>query len=166
LDTAKNWRDEKEEQPKDGICVFGQVLRWTEFSITTPNNELSNARQLAKDLQLMIEQKEASRSILERIKRVAREYEYLSERAAAGQLPGPKVHKLFYTMRTWKTEGRAPSDEKTRRAKLFEAEIKQFSKDLLYAYQHEKKMAYPKYPVAARWAEFLTRKTSSLHDQL
>jgi len=159
LTEAKNWKDLNDRKPKNGISVFGQILRWGEFSRSEQDDSKPiGAKQLAKEIARMITKDGSSRSIIERIKRVAREYEQLSERAAKGSIPGPKVHRLFYTMRKWKTEKGQPEDDKSRRAKLFESEIEQFSKDLLESFQKEKKMRYPKYPVAARWAEFLTRK--------
>lgn len=147
LDEAKKWKDLEGKNPKNGISVFGQILRWEEFSAPDSKSDKkpSGAKQLAKEIADMITIDRTSRSIIERIKRVAREYEQLSERAAKGSIPGPKVHRLFYTMRKWKND-------------LFEDEIKQFSNDLLESFINEKKMKYPKYPVAARWAEFLTRK--------
>ena len=137
LGEAKRWENEKGERCKNMISVFGQILDWNEFGY---------ARDLAIRTANLIQFEGESRAIIERVKHVARDYERLQERVADGRGPGPKVHRLFYTMRNLKN------------LKAVEEDIKSFSTALLDAFTKGKKVSYPKFPVAARWAEFLTRK--------
>jgi CRISPR-associated protein Csm1 len=138
LDVAKSVKDDKGQPLKNSIQVFGQTLSWGEFEY---------ARELALKTADLILNKDESRSLIGRIKSVARQYEALQDSAAGGRTKGPKVWRLFYTMRGLK-EKNMP---------ILEKDIQAFSNSLLHAYQHGVKVQYPKFPVAARWAEFLTR---------
>lgn len=137
LSEAKRFEDEDGERSKNRISVFDQILEWGEFH---------DARDLGFRTADLIRFQGESRAIIERVKRVARDYERLQDRVASGHAPGPKVHRLFYTMRNLKNLAAVEED------------IKKFSESLLYAFTKGRKIKYPKFPVAARWAEFLTRK--------
>jgi len=141
LSEAKKWEDAEGNRPKNKISVFDQVLDWEEFEY---------ARDLGVRTAELIKFKGEPRAIIERIKKVAYDYERMQERVVQGSGsdsgPGPKVHRLFYTMRDLKN------------LKSVEKDIQLFSTSLLDAFTKGKKISYPKFPVAARWAEFLTRK--------
>lgn len=141
LSEAKSWKSiNGQKNLKNRISAFGQVLTWDEFKY---------ARDLAIRTANLIKFEGESRALIERIKRVARDYERLQERAKDGKIYGPKVHRLFYTMRNLKN------------LPAVEQDIKAFSASLLDAFIKKQKVSYPKFPVAARWAEFLTRKSKT-----
>jgi CRISPR-associated protein Csm1 len=150
LTEAKRWEDAKGERPKNRISVFGQILEWGEFG-----ESRHSGRQLAD----MIQSKDASRGIIERIKSVAYDYERLAERAAEKQrIPGPKVHRLFYTLRKWTPAAGKEESLKSENEKFIDKTANEFAAGLLTSFSEGKTRSYPKFPVAARWAEFLTRK--------
>lgn len=132
----------EKEATKNKVCVLGEVLSWCEYS---------DAMQKAFALEEMLVPKEknqsgAARSILERIRSTAEDYKVLQEEALAGKGIGPRVAKLFYYIRHAKNK-----------EWLKEQIIEPYSEDLMDAFTKYRKINPMKYPVAARWAEFLTR---------
>ena len=123
---------------KNKIFVFGQVLSWEEFE---------KAQELAKILQENIEDDSDSKSLIERIRMSAEAFGKLQERALVGKSAGPNVAKLFYFIRN-----------KSQATALVAQIIEPYAQDLLNAFVLKKPTNPMKYPVAARWAEFLTRK--------
>lgn len=138
---------------KNKICLFDQVLTWDEFE---------DAKTWAGQLKELIEKKENSenKSILERIKRSALGYEKLQEKALHGNVSAPKVGNLFYYIRR---------NAKGENVKLLECLVEKYTKALIQAFVSSKKdepitMNPMLLPIAARWAEFLTRKNSKLNN--
>lgn len=134
---------------KNKICLFDQVLTW---------GELEDAKTWAVQLKELIEKKEENenKSILERIKRSAIGYEKLQEKAINGNLSAPKVGNLFYYIRR-----NARQDNVV----LLENLVERYTKALIQAFVSSKKgepitMNPLLLPIAARWAEFLTRKNT------
>lgn len=149
LDEAKRFENQKGEK-KNSISVFGQVLTWDEFE---------KGREISQHLAKMIQVDNTSRSIIERIKRHAYDYERLAERAAdQNNIPGPKIHRLFYNLRKLTPEPGKEENTKTQNERFMEQLVQDFSAGLLLSFIQRKKIEYPRFPVAARWAEFLTRK--------
>lgn len=141
---AKKFKFYDKEEPnkdalKDKISVFDQVLSWQEFK---------SARNIAKILQDNMA--EDTRSLIERIKRSAEGYEKLQEKALRGEAAGPSVAKLFYFIRN-KKEAEV----------LSSLIIQPYAKDLMEAFVEKKPTNPLKYAVAARWADFLTRKSTN-----
>jgi CRISPR-associated protein Csm1 len=151
LKEAKRWGSEKGKRAlKNRISVFRQILDWEEFG---------DSRKIGDYLAGMIKSKEASRGIIERIKGIAYDYERLADRAATKQsVPGPKVHRLIYTLKKWIPEPGKEESAKSANEKFIEKTAHDFINGLLQSFSTKQKVSYPKFPVAARWAEFLTRK--------
>ncbi len=151
LSEAKRWGSGKGKYaPKNRISVFGQILEWQEFG---------DSRDMGQYLAGMIQSNVASRGIIERIKKIAHDYERLADRAASQQnVPGPKVHRLFYTLKKWTPAAGKEENAKTADEKFIEKTAHDFTNGLLQSFTKGQKVSYPKFPVAARWAEFLTRK--------
>jgi CRISPR-associated protein Csm1 len=133
-------------EQKNKICLFDQVLTWDEFA---------KAAKWSKDLKGLIENNE-KKSMLERIKRSAIGYEKLQEKATTGRISAPKVANLFYYVRRNANENNIT---------LLEDLVTQYTNALLLAFLSSRKgepiiMNPMLLPIAARWAEFLTRKNT------
>ncbi len=133
-------------EQKNKICLFDQVLTWDEFA---------KAAKWSKDLKGLIENNE-KKSMLERIKRSAIGYEKLQEKATTGRVSAPKVANLFYYVRRNANENNIT---------LLEDLVTQYTNALLLAFLSSRKgepiiMNPMLLPIAARWAEFLTRKNT------
>lgn len=149
LAEAKMYENQKGEK-KNSISVFGQVLTWDEFK---------ESRNISHHLAKMIQSENNSRNIIERIKREAENYERLAERAADQQnIPGPKVYRIFYNLRKYTPNSAKEESAKTENEQFINKLVQDFSVGLLLSFSNRKKIEYPRFPVAARWAEFLTRK--------
>lgn len=136
-------------EQKNKICLFDQVLTWDEFE---------DAKTWTEQLKELIEKKEEgeNKSILERIKRSAIGYEKLQEKALRGNVSAPKVGNLFYYIRR---------NARPENVKLLECLVEKYTKALIQAFVSSKKdepitMNPMLLPIAARWAEFLTRKNT------
>ena len=138
LEEAKRWSGQ--EGVKDRISVFGEPLTWEEFE---------KAYQLADELSEKISERQLNRAILERIKKSAVGYEKLQAQAFAGQLNGPKVWRLFHFL--GKRKG-----QKNDTQKALDEIIRNYANNLMRAYTEKKGTSHMVYPIAARWAEFMT----------
>lgn len=134
---AKSWRDGTGYLAKDRICVLGQVLSWEEFGL---------ANKTAVQLRDLVLRDGASRAVLERIKRSAVGFEKAQQRAVAGS--PASVWRLFYFLRNVKQGN----------LRKMEAIIQDYAKALLSAFNDKNAINPMAFVVAARWAEFLTRK--------
>lgn len=121
---------------KNSVSVFGEVFSWDEFS---------KAHEIAKQLERLIKREEEPRGILERIKLSHRGFEKLQERALNGNLSNPAIWRLFYFIR------------KTKNLAVLEPIMVQYERALLTAITKNQSTNPAVFPVAARWAEFLTR---------
>ena len=128
---------------KNRISVFGQVLRWEEFI---------EAEKLAKQLrQLILKAENAEpRAILERIKKSGHLFEKMERRVHSNKLAS--VWRLFYYLRNVKEANRDEIEKIV--TNYSRALVKSFG---VTAKTSTKSTAHLIYPVAARWAEFLTR---------
>lgn len=153
LENAKNQIDKAtKEQVKNSVSVFGHVMSWKDFY---------KADDTAQSLQHMVTEGGESRALLERLQQSAPGFARLFDRAEGGNLRAPQVSRLYYYLRNVK---------KKRNLELLEHQIiKPYSMALLRAYQEannpnydfkktDSAHAWVTIPVAARWAELLTRK--------
>lgn len=144
LDYAKSWRKEK-----DLIAVFGEALSWEEYE---------KAAKHAALLAEMVNEGYESRAILERIKRSAQGYEKMQKEAAAGKLRAPKVWRLFYYLGKRRRVSNAKAED--RQKKIAEL-LQDYSKGLMKVFVGKQGTSHMVFPIAARWAEFLTKKRSN-----
>lgn len=141
---AENALELAKEHGKDRVCLFGEVLQWKEFS---------NTESLAYTLKELIDNGE-SRALLERIRSSEIGFRSLQDRAVnKGKIDFPKVYRLKYYLRNAK--------KPENRQKLEEA-FDQYAKALLKDFvNQEKESNAAQFPVAARWAELLTKSGNS-----
>lgn len=129
---------------KNRVSVFGNVLTWPEFA---------KARDTAHSLVNLIQTQREPRGILSRLQASHLGYEKLQERAIAeGRVSNPAVWRLLYFIRNSKNvEG-------------IRHIVEVYQKALIDAVTHKKRFnAAAMTPVAARWAELLTRKKAQTH---
>ncbi len=142
LKDAKGFVYNNKEAPakKNKINVLGEVLQWQEFE---------KALSLAKELNELVCKKNAPepRSTIEKIRSTAPIYKKMQTDAINGKLTGPSVSRLFYSLRN------SPNIQQ-----LSLSLINPFAKDLIAAFTQKAESNPMKYPLAARIAEFLTRK--------
>jgi CRISPR-associated protein Csm1 len=141
LKNAKTYeKNEKGEYIKDKISVFGEVLTWEEFN---------KAKMIAWKLYALIQEKGESRSLLDRIKRSKIGFDKLQQQAVnQGIIRAKSVWRLKYYLRNVKKNNKEAVEEL----------LNEYSKLLLNSFLI-KKITNPNiFPVAARWAEFLTKK--------
>ena len=138
IDQAKYYTYFKGEKPtKSKISIFGKCLTWEEFR---------DSKRVAKILENLVCNQQEPRTIIERIKQSAKAFEEIQEKAFIGEEYNFGVSKLFYFVRHSKNQ------------KMITKElIRPYANDLIKAFTQKKRKNPLKYPVAARWAEFLTR---------
>jgi CRISPR-associated protein Csm1 len=124
---------------RNRVTVFGEVLRWDEFE---------TAQQIAGQLQHLINDKGESRAVLEFVKNSEIGFDRLQQRARNGSLSLPKVWRLKYYLRNVQPQNR---DE-------MENIFREYETALIQAFMRSTTSTNPAvFPVAARWAELLTR---------
>lgn len=133
LHAAKHTYDEK-----NCISVFGKVLTWREFE---------HAQKLASELDVLIKHFDEPRGILHRVQLSHVGFDRLQQRALQKrEVHNPSIWKLFYFIRN------------SRNLQRMEKIIEQYERALLDALLANKQTnAAALFPVAARWAELLTR---------
>ncbi|MEN0050568.1 MAG: hypothetical protein AAF806_26120 [Bacteroidota bacterium] len=138
-------KEAKQRPSKNKITVFEQSLTWEEWK---------KAHHIAYNvLKINIESQppKISRAILERIRQSERLFKSQYEEALEGNTSIPGVSKLFYFARN------VGSKEVVK--ELHNQLITPYAQDLITAFTDSEATTNPmKYPVAARWAELLTRK--------
>ena len=147
-------------EAKNKICLFDQMLTWNEFI---------KAKKWANKLKALIENDE-KKSTLEQIKRSAIGFEKLQEKAIDGKISAPKIANLFYYIRRNINEKNIETIEELveeYKDALLEAFIKnrqRFSsnddRSQGDSEDYVVKTNPMLLPIAARWAEFLTRKNT------
>jgi CRISPR/Cas system-associated protein Cas10 (large subunit of type III CRISPR-Cas system) len=128
------------EYGKNRICIFGEVLQWKEYR---------DAQTLSGTLKALIDDGE-SRALLERIRSSEIGFRSLQQRAVVqNKIDFPKVYRLKYFLKN------AKKDEN--RKKLDEA-FQLYADALVEDFVKGKEVSNAaKFPVAARWAELLTK---------
>jgi CRISPR/Cas system-associated protein Cas10 (large subunit of type III CRISPR-Cas system) len=144
-ETAENALELAKEYGKNRVCLFGEVLKWVEFN---------NAESLAHTLKKLILEEGESRALLERIRSSEIGFRSLQERAVShGKIDFPKVYRLKYYLRNAK---------KPDSRKILEQEFDKYAEALLNDFvNQEKESNAAQFPVAARWAELLTKSGNS-----
>lgn len=126
---------------KNKITIFDEPLTWS---------ELAKAQKIAKTLHKLITQENASRAVLHRIKSSEIGFTRLQEQAQTGKLNFPKVHRLKYYLRNFK--------DKAQVKETIEEIFKEYEQALLQTFMQKQNALNPMvFPVAARWAELLTK---------
>ncbi len=126
---------------KNRITVFGEPLTWGEFA---------SAKNIAYQLAELVRKGE-SRALIQRVKSSDLGYKSLQNNAVKRRkIEIPKVHRLKYYLRNVKNEENLPLIEK-----IFD----DYTNSLLQDFMSKNTTTNNalKYPVAARWAELLTR---------
>jgi CRISPR-associated protein Csm1 len=133
-------KDEKGDYVKDKIAIFGEVLTW---------EELDKSKVIASKLYALIKEKGESRSLLDRIKRSKIGFDKLQQQAVnQGIIRAKSVWRLKYYLRNVKKNNK----------EAVESLLNEYSKLLLNSFLTHKITNPNIFPVAARWAEFLTKK--------
>lgn len=140
LKNAKKFeKDTQGNYIKNKISIFGQVLKWT---------ELEKAKNIVNKLLELILVKSEPRGILERIKNSVVGYESLQNRTLSGNMSMPKIWRLKYYLRNVKKENKVE----------MEALFDEYCQALIKVVSKKETINPETFRVAARWAEFLTRK--------
>ncbi|MEZ4961218.1 MAG: hypothetical protein R2830_15430 [Saprospiraceae bacterium] len=136
-------KNEERIERKNAINVFGKTLSWSAFK---------EAGTTAHNLEDLIKNKGENRAILERLQRESVEFENLKTRnSETGIINGRSTWRLLYSVR------------RTAQEKNLEALTKiarEYANALVDSFVKGEPVETPdlhKVPVAARWAEFLTR---------
>ncbi|MCS7028110.1 MAG: CRISPR-associated protein Cas10 [Bacteroidia bacterium] len=125
---------------KNGICIFGEVLSWTDFA---------KAMKIAHDLREFVNKDELPRNLLHRLQSSELGFTSLAEQKA-GKIYFPRVHRLMYYLRNVQED----SDARKYLKKLFE----DYKEALLENFLKKSGSNNPTlYVIAARWAELLTK---------
>lgn len=139
LDDAKLFIYNGEHLPqKNKINVLGEILEWEDFNDTI---------RIATLLEKLVIEKEESRSTLEKIRYTAIEFSHLRKNVLKGNYSGPNVSLLYYALRNSKN-----GEELTKEV------VTPFAQELIAAFSNGANINPLKYPLAARIAEFSTRK--------
>ncbi|MFN3315614.1 MAG: hypothetical protein ACK40K_02295, partial [Raineya sp.] len=126
---------------KNKITLFGEPLSWNDFA---------KAQEYAKKFQKLIDEQKVSRALLHRIKSSDIGFTRLQEKAQNGKLNFPKVHRLKYYLRNFK--------DKPEIKEIVEKIFKEYEQALLQTFMKKQITLNPMvFPVAARWAELLTK---------
>lgn len=132
----------KSKPGKNSISVFGRVLTWREFS---------DARDIARTLEKIILDDQGARRILQYIRNSHLGFEKLMRQAVEkGTIHNPAVWRLLYYIR---------GDKKDLAG--LEGIVRKYQEALLKAAIKGETTNPELFPVAARWAEFKTRKERS-----
>lgn len=122
--------------PKNKAYFFNEVLAW---------EDLKKANNVANELTSLMLYHNEPRSIIDRIKRTANWYKAIQEAVKYGNFKAPKVWQLFYYIRNCKNRDK------------IETIVTDYADALLKAFAADKPTNPAVFPIAARWAEFLTK---------
>ncbi|ULB35856.1 Cas10/Cmr2 second palm domain-containing protein [Proteiniphilum propionicum] len=141
---AENALDLSKTNGKNRITVFGEPLTWQEFE---------SAKDIAYQLSELVVKGE-SRALIQRVKSSDLGYKSLQNTAVnRGKIEIPKVHRLKYYLRNVKNKENLP---------VIEGIFNDYTNSLLQDFMHSSTTNNAlKYPIAARWAELLTKNLKS-----
>jgi len=131
-----------EKNVKNKISVFGEILTWGEFY---------KACELKETLLTLVNEKGESRAILERIKSSSIGFDSLQKRTLNGVYDFQKTWRLAYYLRNVKKSNRKFVDDNI---------VIKYQECLFAAFKDKKPTNAMLFPIAARWAELLTRKNN------
>lgn len=132
LKTAKN-------NGKNGICVFGEVLKWEDFK---------KAKEIALKLKEFVDKDELPRNLLHRLQSSELGFTSLQEQKA-GKINFPRVHRLMYYLRNVEKDSEVE--------KYLKVIFEEYKNALLKNFLKKAEVNPALYVVAARWAEMLTK---------
>jgi CRISPR-associated protein Csm1 len=131
---------------KNQIAVFGNVLKWNEFE---------RAKNLALSLHELITEKQEPRGILHKVLQLSERYKQVLHRAATySSIRFPEVWRLTYSIRKSKN-----------RAFINATIVEPYIQQILTGFLNKNYIHPDMYPVAVRWAEFLTKNKDIYHLQ-
>lgn len=137
---------------KNRITLFDEAITWSEFKQVK-----TNAEMLAE----ILREGHYQRSLLYRIKNTSDGFERLRERVSRSEYTSPRPWQLDYFLgrnsKDSESKMSKPEKEALDKIKPF---LQSFAKDLMSAFVKQDGTSHMVYPLAARWAEFLTSKTS------
>ncbi len=163
IDQAKSFKYVGEQIPeKNKVSIFNQVLTWKEFE---------QAQKQAYNLKKAIEQNRHGekgreiRSLLRKLQDNSSAFQFDYERAESGNVEFPSVWKLFYASRSYFRGRNNNPDllmEEDHESRLSAGNavsglINAYYASLINVFAGKRGNPM-KFPVIARWAEFLTRK--------
>ena len=118
------------------ISVFNQILEWEEYT---------EALEIAHQLEDLIKNKGESRAIIERVKRSRLGFEKMQDKVNEGFLKAQEVWRLQWFLRSSKNKD------------AMQMLLNKYHRLLLKTVTTGKSTNPIVFPVAARWAEFLTK---------
>ena len=137
LKEAKELIKNGETKPaKNRISVFNQILEWEEYT---------EALEIAHQLEDLIKNKGESRAIIERVKRSRLGFEKMQDKVNEGFLKAQEVWRLQWFLRSSKNKD------------AMQMLLNKYHRLLLKTVTTGKSTNPIVFPVAARWAEFLTK---------
>lgn len=141
ISQAKKFRDEK-----NAVCIFDRNMSWDDFV---------ESKGFAGTLAKMILEDGENRSFLHRFQNTHVSFEQMHNKALyQGEIRNPEIWRLQYYLARRKGEAQKRSD-------VFEDLIEKYQRVLLKSVMAKKPTDLANlFPVAARWAEFLTRSKS------
>jgi CRISPR-associated protein Csm1 len=120
---------------KNRIAVFGRILTWDEFF---------KAQRIAHQLERLIKKENEPRNILQRIRMSQSSFDPILRKALEeGVVENPAIWRIRYYLRRSKND--------------VEDIVKEYTEAILQAVLCRKRTNSDLFPVAARWAEFMTR---------
>ncbi len=120
---------------KNRIAIFGRILTWEEFF---------KAQRIAHRLEELIKKENEPRNILQRIRMSQNSFDPILRKALEeGVVENPAIWRIRYYLRRSKND--------------VEDIVKEYTEAILQAVLCRKRTNSDLFPVAARWAEFMTR---------
>ena len=135
---------------KNSVSIFDCVIEWS---------ELKKVIELKNILIDLIENYEISRAILEKIRKSTRGFEKLQKNAMKGKIELNRVWRFSYYMRDYLKESK--DEKKKTAAGIIKEKLIGFYENLLLDAMKNKSTEIVIFPIAARYAELLTRNFQS-----
>jgi len=143
------YRAKGKRPEKNCISVFGIPLTWDEFE---------EVAVLKDKLVTMVNELNESRAIIEKVQRSSIGFEKLQEAAWNKKIRPPKVWRLAYYLRDVGKSRDQTELEKKQSKEIAEELVGQYE-SLLFDAMQGKAVNPSIFPVAARWAEFATKRS-------
>lgn len=125
---------------KNKITIFGEPITWKEFE---------KAQKIAQELAVFVQEHGVSRAVLHRLKSEDIGFTRHQEFLQTNTLNFPKPYRLKYYLRNFQKDDIIKETMK----KIF----KEYEQALLAWYLGKKELNPMAFPIAARWAELLTK---------
>lgn len=143
----------EESENKNSISVFDAVISWNDFA---------KVNKLKDIIIKLINEYDVGRALIEKIRKSTTGFSKLQLNALNGKIDLNKVWRFSYYLR----DSLKPSKDskKNDAAKIIKEEIINYYERLLIDALEEKSTEIKIFPIAARWAELLTRKINKRKD--